>query len=185
MIEMISGSTRIGGRIVWPDDGPFIADPDVEARLVRVGVARYVYHADRTTADAVREAETGQAGFSVETPPYTAEPPVSEKSKPPAVEETAGAVQDKAEIRKKNDSGAESGVETGMVGHEAEPFDEESLNALTNAHLKEIAEGLGLDTSAMRKKADYVEAILAAQDSDAEEDDGETPPELDAEEPVS
>lgn len=42
MIEIISGCTRIGNRIVSAADGPFITEPEIEKRLVELGVARYL-----------------------------------------------------------------------------------------------------------------------------------------------
>lgn len=41
MVRMISGSTRIGKRTYTPADGFFKAAPEVEQRLVRLGVAEY------------------------------------------------------------------------------------------------------------------------------------------------
>lgn len=41
MIILITGATRIGSRLLRPSDGPFAADPETEARLVRAGAARY------------------------------------------------------------------------------------------------------------------------------------------------
>ena len=167
MIEMISGSTRIASRIVRPADGPFNADPVVEKRLVEAGVAVFVYPAARVTSRAFREEDAAQPRIDTETVL-----PVEESSAP-------GVTLHEEE------SGAESKEYADSSRTEELSYDAGSLNALTNARLREIAEGLGLDTSAMRKKADFVDAILALQEADVEEDDGEAPPELDAEEPVS
>ena len=41
MIKMISGATRIGAHTMTPASGAFDAPAEVEARLVRVGVAEY------------------------------------------------------------------------------------------------------------------------------------------------
>lgn len=41
MVRMISGSTRIGKRTYTPADGFFEAAPEVEQRLVLLGVAEY------------------------------------------------------------------------------------------------------------------------------------------------
>jgi len=41
MIKLITGATRIGSRLLRPSDGPFEAEPEVEARLVRAGIAQY------------------------------------------------------------------------------------------------------------------------------------------------
>lgn len=42
MIRMLSGWTRIDGKVVTPDDGPFSASRSIEKRLVICGVAEYV-----------------------------------------------------------------------------------------------------------------------------------------------
>ena len=175
MIELTSGSTRIGSRVLRPSDGPFSADPDAEKRLVSAGVARYVYPADELTARAIREAEmNGAPDAEPGTPRINAETPLS------AEEESAPGVTLHTE-----EIGAESEEDTDSSQTHGTLYDADYLNSLTNARLKEIADDMGLNTSAMRKKADYVEAILAAQVSEGGEDDGEEPPKLDAEEPVS
>lgn len=42
MIEMISGCTRIGSRVVTPADGAISTEPEIEKRLVELGVARHL-----------------------------------------------------------------------------------------------------------------------------------------------
>lgn len=42
MIKIISGATRIGSKMMREIDGEFTAPPEIEARLVRRGVAEYV-----------------------------------------------------------------------------------------------------------------------------------------------
>ena len=46
MVRMISGATRIGKRVYTPDDGFFEAAPEVEQRLVALGVAAIVREVD-------------------------------------------------------------------------------------------------------------------------------------------
>ena len=48
MIRMISGVSRIDGKVRSRSDGPFRADADIEKRLVSLGVAEYV---DRVVKD--------------------------------------------------------------------------------------------------------------------------------------
>ena len=92
---------------------------------------------------------------------------------------TEGAETPDATLETEND-GAETERE------QVNFYTKEYLTAQTNALLKEIAEGMDVDTSAMRRKADFVEAILNQQatDGDGMADD-EEPPDLGAEEPVS
>ena len=163
MIEMISGATRVGNRTYSPADGPIALDNAVEKRLVSAGVARYV-------ESAVVYDLRGSGGVSgagqVET-------------LPDAESVTEGAETPDVAAETKND-GAETERE------QADFYDRDYLTALTNARLKEIAESMGLDTSAMRKKADFVEAILQRQNADSgEAEDNEEPPDLGAEGPVS
>ncbi len=65
MIEIISGCTRIGNRIVSAADGPFITEPEIEKRLVNLGVAQYLDAAASPAPavpdeDAETSASTGQ-----------------------------------------------------------------------------------------------------------------------------
>ncbi len=69
-------------------------------------------------------------------------------------------------------------------------LDPEELSTWTVASLKRLAADMGLDTSKCRVKADYVELISAEEfpvdpeDDDDAVDDGELPPDLEAEAPV-
>lgn len=63
-------------------------------------------------------------------------------------------------------------------------FTEESLGAMTNKALAELAADLGLDAKACKNKADYV-ALLASVELDmADQDEGDEPPTPSAELPV-
>lgn len=72
-------------------------------------------------------------------------------------------------------------------------LDPDQLKTMTVAQLKQLAEDMGLDTAACKKKAELIERITAESviiekeeqpEEDEAEDDGEAPPELGAEAPV-
>jgi len=82
-------------------------------------------------------------------------------------------------------------AQEGAVGH----LDAGQLSSMTNAQLKQLAEDMGLDVTKCKKKADFIELITAEEvivPTDGEEgeeeddtvDDGELPPDLEAEAPV-
>lgn len=58
------------------------------------------------------------------------------------------------------------------------------LNAMTNKQLKEMAENMGLDTSKMRVKQDFIDAITKALEESPLQAEGEGMPELGMEEPI-
>ena len=75
-------------------------------------------------------------------------------------------------------------------GQETAPLDPEHLKSMTNAALTELAVDMGVDASALkgRNKAQLIEAVLSARAEDDEDgtvDDGETPPDVQPEGPVS
>ncbi len=85
----------------------------------------------------------------------------------------------------------DEGAQIGAVGR----LDASQLLTWTNAQLEKLAEDMGLDTSKCKKKADYIELITSEDviipsddDTDGEDDDtvndGEQPPDLEAEAPV-
>lgn len=61
-------------------------------------------------------------------------------------------------------------------------LDAEQLKEMTNKELKALAEDMGIDTSKMKIKNDYIEAIIAEEVSVPT--DGETPPDISPEAPV-
>jgi hypothetical protein len=67
------------------------------------------------------------------------------------------------------------------IVHETEPDLPEYSSSMRLADLKNIAKAYGIDVSGMTKKAEIFEAIEEAKLEEAVED-GEIPPELDAEE---
>lgn len=95
---------------------------------------------------------------------------------PAGVEEADGAGDDLPD-----------GVE-GAEDPETAHLDPDQLKELTNAKLRELAEDMGIDTSKLKTKAQLIAAIANVPLEDAipedDEDDGEEPPELGAEEPV-
>lgn len=89
-----------------------------------------------------------------------------------------------------NETGTNSPEETNSTeGEETgeRTLDPEQLRTLSNAQLKKLAEDMGLDTSKMKVKADFVAAITSvsvdADEDEDESDENEEPPALGAEEP--
>lgn len=79
--------------------------------------------------------------------------------------------------------------ESGAEGTKTAHLDPEQLQTLTNAKLRELAEGMGIDTAKLKNKAQLIAAITDIPLEDAiPEDDGvdddEAPPEIGAEAPV-
>lgn len=77
----------------------------------------------------------------------------------------------------------ENGSNSENEGGNDKPFnlDAEQLDGMTIKELKKLAEDMGIDTSKMKKKADYITAICEVEIG---VDDGEAPPDLGAEGPV-
>ena len=62
---------------------------------------------------------------------------------------------------------------------------EEELKEMTNKELKALADGMGIDTSKMKVKAEYIQAIVAVESSASDDDEnGENPPNISPEAPV-
>lgn len=131
MIQIIAGTFGYyNGRKVVPitnQDGPKQFDPELEARLVKEGVAKYVEDPESTDSAGV---------------PAPQDP-----------EDPADAAEYSEDMK----------------------LDE----------LKEIAASYGVDTSAMRKKADVIAAIEAAKAEQPDDGaDDEEPPQFGAADPV-
>ena len=62
-------------------------------------------------------------------------------------------------------------------------LDVEQLKTMTNEQLKNLAGDLGIDVTRCKKKADYVAAIVAAEEEIDDEDDGDELPVLEAIDP--
>ena len=61
MVRMISGATRIGKRVYTPGDGFFEAAPEVEQRLVALGVAAIVHESGDVPLASVNTPESSDA----------------------------------------------------------------------------------------------------------------------------
>lgn len=78
----------------------------------------------------------------------------------------------------KNGENSEDEDDADLAGQ----LDKEQLLAMTNKDLKKLAEDMGIDTSKMKVKKDYIDAIVEA--NVCVEDAGDEPPVLNTEEPV-
>lgn len=143
MIQIIAGTFGYyNGRKVVPitnADGPQKFDPELEARLVKKGVAKYV-----------------------DEKPVAPAPAAEPEREPGATSEPDGTPA-------------------------APEYDED----MKLDKLKEVATAYGVDASAMRKKADIIDAIEKAkaaaddgQNGDDQNGDDEKPPEIGAADPV-
>ena len=141
MIQIIAGTFGYyNGRKVVPitnQDGPKQFDPELEARLVKEGVAKYVEDPESTDSAGV-----------------------------PAPQDPGNP-----------DSAAAGDPET--PADAAEYSEDMKLD-----ELKEIAASYGVDTSAMRKKADVIAAIEAAKAEQPDDGADEEPPQFGAADPV-
>lgn len=141
MIQIIAGTFGYyNGRKVVPitnQDGPKQFDPELEARLVKEGVAKYVEDPESTDSAGV--------------------PAPQDPDNP--------------------DSAAAGDPET--PADAAEYSEDMKLD-----ELKEIAASYGVDTSAMRKKADVIAAIEAAKAEQPDDGADEEPPQFGAADPV-
>ena len=63
-------------------------------------------------------------------------------------------------------------------------YDPEELSKLTVAELRGVAEGMAIDVSDCRRKADYIGRIVASGEDDGDDGDGEELPALGAVDPV-
>lgn len=141
MIQIIAGTFGYyNGRKVVPitnADGPQKFDPELEARLVKKGVAKYV-----------------------DEKPVAPAPAAEPEREPGATSEPDGTPA-------------------------APEYDED----MKLDELKEVATAYGVDASAMRKKADIIDAIKEAKAAANEADDDQTgdneePPQIGAADPV-
>lgn len=147
MIEMIAGvfglhvkkegqRTRVVG--MGPGDGPFSADPEQEARLVKLGLARYVSEPEQEDeAEDEAQAETDAEDDSA---------PIGFDEMPP---------------EDFNEDSAEDDAEDEA---EDEPID---LSELSAKELRELGREYGLSFKANASKASMIEAIGEAQAAEA------------------
>ena len=87
-------------------------------------------------------------------------------------------------VNPSNDENGSNGENEGgndIDGH----LDAEQLGEMTIKELKALAEDMGIDTSKMKVKADYIQAIVAVEVSaPADDENGENPPDISPEDPV-
>ena len=87
-------------------------------------------------------------------------------------------------VNPSNDENGSNGENEGgndIDGH----LDAEQLGEMTIKELKALAEDMGIDTSKMKVKADYIQAIVAVEVSaPADDENGENPPDISPEAPV-
>lgn len=87
-------------------------------------------------------------------------------------------------VNPSNDENGSNGENEGgndIDGH----LDAEQLREMTNKELKALAEDMGIDTSKMKVKDDYIQAIVAVEVSAPSNDEnGENPPDISPEAPV-
>lgn len=140
----------------------------------RIGLNLYTAASGPFDADAATEKRLVSLGVAE----YVTEksPTPTETGAPAAGSAGAGTSNPDTE----NPTGGEKSGE----GH----LDPEQLRTMTNAQLKKLAEDMGLDTSKMKVKEDFVSAIIAVPITPGDEDDDdngddEPPPVLGAEEP--
>jgi hypothetical protein len=79
-----------------------------------------------------------------------------------------------------NKNGAEGEIEGDT--EKGLPLGETQLRSMTNTELKKLAEDMGLDTSKMKKKEDFVSAIMA--NVEYFDNDDEAPPVATVEDPI-
>ena len=83
-----------------------------------------------------------------------------------------------------NDENGSNGENEGgndIDGH----LDAEQLEEMTIKELKALAEDMGIDTGKFKVKAEYIQAIVAVEVSaPADDENGETPPDISPEAPV-
>lgn len=171
MIIMKSGSTLVDSEIKTKASGPFSADEEVEKHLVDAGVAEYV-------ADAAFEP--------VATPPN---PPGDPNPGSDMGEDENGS---EGENNGSEEEGGGDGIQEGDFSASGADVrndsDTSELLKLTLKELKAFAEQKGIDCGSMKSKAEFVDAIIAAEAaSDNGEDEEESSglaPALSVKEPV-
>lgn len=137
-------------------DGDTVSVPDMEAdRLVRIGVAEIIPQAAEPAREGVATLQDGQAD---------GEPGIGMDAEMLCGEANAG-------------------------GGAASTLDPEQLKTMTNVKLRELAEDMGINTAKLKNKAELIDAITSVQVIPGIEEetveDGEQPPELCAEAPVT
>ena len=173
MIIMKSGSTLVNGEIKTRASGAFSADAEVEKRLVDAGVAEY-------------------AAFEPVATPRN--PPDNPKPGSDIAGDKNGSED---ENNGSEDEGGGDSEENGIPPSAVltPPFDKggeaEELMKLTLKELKTIAEQKGVDSAELKTKAEFVDAIIAAEaafddgeDEEENSESSESAPALSVKEPV-
>lgn len=146
------GHNDKGKIITIPIGGEVELADDEARRLIGLGVAELV--TNHTNGNrGVAHVATGENG---------------EENKAPSVNPTGSK------------NGAEGEAEDD--GENAPTLDEAQLRSMTNADLKKLAEDMGIDTSKMKKKDDFVNGIIA-ETVNVDTDD-EAPPVATVEDPI-
>ena len=86
MIRLITGATRLGGKVYRPADGAFTADKKTEEYLVKRGVAVYVDGAAAPTTH-IPEKEDAPV-IEVEAPTVEADTPKKPAAKKPTAKKS-------------------------------------------------------------------------------------------------
>ncbi len=81
MIKLITGVTRLNGRVYSPSDGAFSADKATEEHLVKAGVAVYVDGKTPTSAPAKTSKNETAPTLDAEAPSLDAESPKKKAKK--------------------------------------------------------------------------------------------------------
>lgn len=88
MIRLITGVTRLNGRVLRPENGAFEADKKTEEYLVRVaGVAEFVNGTAEPT-EPEPEPEADAPVIEAEEPAVTADAPKKPQAKKPAAKKS-------------------------------------------------------------------------------------------------
>ncbi len=89
MIRLITGVTRVGSRVYRPESGAFEAGKEVEANLVKRGVAKYVNATDTNVGNIEAPAE-GTPVIAAEAPSDAPDIKAEAPTKKPAAKKPAG-----------------------------------------------------------------------------------------------
>lgn len=155
LVKIINGNYghNENGRITAISLGGEVDLADDEARrLIKLGVAELVTERKGDNRGASHVA-TGENGEENETP-------------------SVNPTEDESGAEGKSEDDGEKGL----------ALDETQLKTMTNTNLKKLAEDMGIDTSKMRVKDDFVKAIL--EKTVYCDNDDETPPVATAEDPI-
>lgn len=146
MIQLISGYTHYGHRLIGPKDGPVELPEDVERRLVALGAAKY--------ADKAPENPAAPAGGDFPEKPGTN----------PAPAET-GAEAATEGVQEQNEP-MENIVMQGAPDESREILPAIGIEDMSFSQLKAVAEQMGVETKGLRSKAALISAIENAKPPD-------------------